>query len=609
MRLLRRTLVSSAIALALAGPGAASAQFSNMYFIGDSLTDAGSFKPVLPPGTGLFTTNPGPIWVTPFGQHYGFSVSPANQGGTDYAQGGANVTATPGYPDVPPVGSAIPIVTQVTQLLARGPFDPSALYTVQAGANDLNATLEKVLLGQMTQAQARVYMAGVATDLVAQIGRLGAAGARYIIVWDVPNVGKSPDAIESGQAPVITAFTQYYNGLLNAGLDSLGVPTIRLNTFSLLDELVANPGLYGFANVTSRACGATSALVCTPASLVTPDAAQTYLFADGHHPTTATYGIVAEYVASMIDGPRQIGALAEAPLAVEQANYRALDGRMWSSLNAPRSQGKLEGWAAYDYSHTDLQAGPSGGSAHMNTIAVGLDGKVSDRMLAGVMFGFTENKGDFGGAGGGYTLRQPVGTAYAGYGDGPWNVGATFGAGDLDYSSINRAIPLGTAVRTENSSGRGYEFTGRLLGGYWFAMKDLIHGPYARLAWTKAMVHQISETSTDSTALNYAGQTREQLLWSAGWQVAGSLGGVRPYARATWEYDSKDQNRYVNASSVTLGGAYSVPVVKPDSSYALFNLGASTEFGGVTAYVTGTGTAGRSDGNYWAVTIGIRTPL
>ena len=162
----------------------------------------------------------------------------------------------------------------------------------------------------------------------------------------------------------------------------------------------------------------------------------------------------------MIDGPQQMAALAEAPLAVEQANYRALDGRMWSSLNAPRSQRKLEGWAAYDYGHGDLQAGPNNGSARTNTLAVGGDMKVSDRMLVGVMVGYTESKGDFGGAGGGYTMRAPVGTIYGGYGDGPWYVGATVGVGSLDYSDIDRAIPLGSSVRTESGEARGTEYTG-----------------------------------------------------------------------------------------------------------------------------------------------------
>ena len=62
----------------------------------------------------------------------------------------------------------------------------------------------------------------------------------------------------------------------------------------------------------------------------------------------------------------------------------------------------------------DLQAGPTNGSGHMNTVAVGGDMKVSDQMLVGAMFGYTDNKGDFGGPGGGYTLRQPVGTRLRG---------------------------------------------------------------------------------------------------------------------------------------------------------------------------------------------------
>ena len=91
MRKLQRSVLASAIALAIAASGNAAAQFSNVYFFGDSLTDAGSFKPVLPPGTGLFTTNPGPVWAQVFGANYGITVTPANQGGTDYAQGGARV--------------------------------------------------------------------------------------------------------------------------------------------------------------------------------------------------------------------------------------------------------------------------------------------------------------------------------------------------------------------------------------------------------------------------------------------------------------------------------------------------------------------------------------
>ena len=58
-----------------------------------------------------------------------------------------------------------------------------------------------------------------------------------------------------------------------------------------------------------------------------------------------------------------------------------------------------------------------------------------------------------------------------------------------------------------------------------------------------------------------------------------------------------------------MGGSFSVPAYKPDNSWGLFNLGASTEFGKVTGYVTGSATAGKGDGDYYAITVGLRVPL
>ncbi len=455
-------------------------------------------------------------------------------------------------------------------------------------------------------------MATAAVQLGTQAAVIQAAGARTIMVWTAPDMGTTLSGAGTGQGATLTALANAFNQTLFGTMNAAGVQGIRLNGFALQNEILKNPAAYGLSNVTGIACTTPPNITiatCNASSLVSPSAPNTYFWANGAHPTTAGHQILGDYAISFIDGPQQMAALAEAPLAVEQANFRALDGRMWSSLNAPRSPGKLEGWAAYDYGHTDMQAGPGNGSAYMNTVVVGSDMKVSSHLLVGAMVGYTENKGDFGGAGGGYTLHQPVGTIYAGYGDGPWYVGATVGAGDLDYSNINRAIPLGMALRHENAEARGYEFTGRLLGGYWFTMKDLMHGPYGRLAWTRAVVKQFSEESTDSTALTFGEQSRTQWLWSAGWQVAGSFGSIRPYARATWEYDSKNPDRSISAASVTLAGNYSIPVRGPDTSYALFSVGASTEFGGVTGYVTGAGTAGRGDGNYWAVTVGLRMPL
>jgi outer membrane lipase/esterase len=318
---------------------------------------------------------------------------------------------------------------------------------------------------------------------------------------------------------------------------------------------------------------------------------------------------MADYATSFLVGPQQVAALGQAPIEVEQANFRAIDARMWSSLNTVRRPNKFDVWAAYDYGNSDRQAGIGNGSADMNTVVVGGDMKLSDQLLVGVAFGYTEERGDFGGPGGSYKLRQPVGTAYVGYGEGAWYVGATVGAGNLDFTEVNRNIPLGAAVRTESGEVHGNEFTARLLGGYWFRYADLLHGPYARVSYTKSKVNQYAENGTDSTALVFGEQNVTQLLWSAGWQATGVWGNLRPFARATWEYDSRDDDRTITASSVTLGGSYTIPVAKPDNSYALFNLGVSADFGGITGFLVGAATAARGDSNYYAITVGIRAPL
>jgi len=380
----------------------------------------------------------------------------------------------------------------------------------------------------------------------------------------------------------------------------------KVNTFGLFNEMLANPSAFGFANVTTPACGATPSLLCTSANLVTPDAASTFFYADGAHPTTAGHAVIAQAVESMLEGPAQIGALAEAPLAVEKATFRAIDGRMFSSVNAPRATNRFDAWVSYDYGHNDIDGRSLSGNADVNTIVAGGDMKVSDRMLIGVAFSYADNKGDFGATSGGYKLKEATGTVYAGYGDGPWYVGATLGAGDLDFSDVHRNFQLGALSRTETGETRGWQVMGSVLGGYWFTYNDWLHGPFARVSYQEIHVRGFSERGSDSTALSYGEQKRDSLVTSLGWQVAGRIANVRPFARVTWEMEAKDDDRSVQASSVTLGGSYSVSVIKPDRDYAQYLVGASADFSGFTGFLTGSGTSGRSDGDAYAVTVGVR---
>ena len=611
MSKLRLALVASAFALVAAGPAAA--QWSGFYFFGDSLTDAGSYAPALPAGTGRFTTNPDPVWAQIIGERYGFIVTPANQGGTDYAQGGARIALLPGVPNQPPTGTALPVTAQVTQQLGKG-IDPGAVFALWGGANDIFHQLGLAQAGAITSAQAQAAVALAATQYVQQVGALQAAGAQTILVFNLPDIGRTPAGQAGGPAAAaqISAIVGLYNSTVQAGLDALGGNVLRVDVNALFTDFLNNPAAFGFANVTAPACGATPSLLCTRASLVAPDANRTYAFADGVHPTGVGHELIAAFVVSLIEAPFTVAALTEGPLAVEQATFRTVDGRMWSALNTPISRKGFNAWASYDYANPDLDF--IRGDADLHTVSLGGDIRVSDHLLAGAAVNFSEYKADY--AGGGHKLEETSATIYAGYGTGPWYVGTSVLIGTLEYKDVRREFGLAGLARSERADTSGTHWALRVLGGYWMKAGALTHGPFGKLVYQEAEINGFSEPGSTSTALRYGEQNRDSLIASLGWQVQGQWGAVRPFGRVSWEYEFKDDVRSVSATPLGLGGAMTTTLRRPDNNWALFNVGASMEFGAGTAtmgpvsgYVMGTATAGKDDGDSYAVTLGIRVPL
>lgn len=611
----RNALVASAVALACSAP--ASAQWSSFSFFGDSLTDAGSYIPVVPPGVGRFTTNPDLVWAQVLGARYGFAITPANQGGTDFAQGGARLALLPGVPNSPPTATALPISSQVAQQIAAG-IDANAVYALWGGANDIFFQLGLAQAGVITSAQAQAAVILAATQYVQQVAALQAAGARNLVVFNLADIGQTPAGRAGGAAASaqITAITGLYNNTVQAGLNALGGNVLRVDLGALFAEILANPAAFGFTNATTPACGATPSLLCSPANLVTPNANQTFVFADGVHPTGAGHAAIAGMVASMIEAPFRTATLTEGPLAVEQATFRSVDARMWSGLNTPIAQKGMNLWASYDFANPDLDFGRVvSGDADAQTVSIGGDTRIGDRWVAGAAAHFSEYKASY--SGGSHKLEETAATLYAGYGSGgPWYLGTSLLIGNLDYENVQRNFDVGALQRTERGDTSGWHWAFRVLGGYWLTAGNVLHGPFAKLVWQEAEVSSFSEVAGTATALRYGEQTRKSLIGSLGWQVQGQWGAVRPFGRATWEYEFKDDARVVTAGPVGIGGTFATTLPKPDNNWALFNVGASMDFGQATTpgsrvsgYLMGTATAGKNDGDSYGITVGVRVPL
>ncbi len=558
---------------ALFSASALAADFGNTYFFGDSLTDSGYYAPLLPPGTGRFTTNPGPVWAENVAAAYGRSANPNNAGGTNYAQGGARVTGTPGVGAAPASG-AQPVATQITTYLAAsgGVADGRALYAVWAGANDVFVAATP---GAVPDPAA--YIQATAGELVAQIGRLSAAGAKYIVVPTVPDIGATPFGASTGPAGAagLTALSNGFNLAVQVGLNGAGIRVIHADTFTLLREVIADPATYGFTNVAGTACGATPSLVCTSAALVAPDAAQTYVFADGVHPTTGAHRVLSDYVLSLVEGPRSISLFAETPVKTRLAFHAGIFEQL-----AVRGHSDVNVWLGGDVGQLKFSAGADlpGAKGTPLALTVGADKRMSPTFVIGGAVGLGQVKPDFTG-GGDYTQNEQALALYGGYRDGSLGIRAAAALGNLDFDS-HRQVKLGPATRTVTGSTDGSNLSLAVRGDWDMTAGQLSHGPLAQVVVQRVRIEGFTENG-GSAGMRYAPQVRQSAIASLGWQFALDAGRYQPWARLTVDRELKKNTRTVNAGVATLqySSGFDYPAAAPDRSWGTLAAGVSGRLG------------------------------
>jgi outer membrane lipase/esterase len=302
-----RALLRSFIALACASVAtAASAQsFTGLFVFGDSLSDRGnvalavgadpaqtitgnSYIPSKPYASNQFSN--GDVWVKTFAEALGLApfATPSLAGGGDFAFGGARV-ATDG------VGLPPSLSEQETQFLSAtgGSAPPGALYIVAGGGNDARDALAAAASSGNPLATIASFAAEYAQATGLLVDRLQTAGARHIVVWDVPNVGLAPavTTLGGGASGLAMLVSQAMNTALAARLALESGATV-FDVYSLQNAIVANPASFRLTNVTD-ACGAIGS-VCNPA---------TSLFWDGIHPTSAGHAILAQGMLAVVAVP------------------------------------------------------------------------------------------------------------------------------------------------------------------------------------------------------------------------------------------------------------------------------------------------------------------
>jgi phospholipase/lecithinase/hemolysin len=287
---------------------AAGAPFSAMYVFGDSLSDTGNVSlattgriPVSPPYADRSFSN-GAVWAQDLATSLGLpALQPSLSGGTDFAYGGANTGSTPQHQ-----ANGTDLTSQFDQFTAQvGTPQTGALYAIWIGSNDV---LDIANDASLSPAQQQADVAAAVTNEVSVIDALVGRGARNFLVLDVPDLGKTPDEISRGAAAAATASSLaflYNSELAGAlqGLQSSGVVKVNLvDTFSLVDEVVAQPSLYGFSNVTDPVWTGNVSSSSSGTLNATGAAQNQFLYFDSLHPTSQAHALLATDMASILSG-------------------------------------------------------------------------------------------------------------------------------------------------------------------------------------------------------------------------------------------------------------------------------------------------------------------
>ncbi len=166
--------------------------------------------------------------------------------------------------------------------------DPNALYVIWIGSNDLID-----ILATAAPSSYAGDIATVAGNIDSAINTLAGVGAKNFLIATVPDLGKAPEL--AGESAVASALSAAFNSALTSSLPAppSGGSISVLNTYSLLDQIVANPA---FTNSTAPCLpNAVNYAGGTPC----PNPNQ-YVFWDYLHPTAAADVFIADAALNLV---------------------------------------------------------------------------------------------------------------------------------------------------------------------------------------------------------------------------------------------------------------------------------------------------------------------
>lgn len=570
---------SMIVALLVSGAASVHSQsFTSMIFFGDSNTDNGRYRyvPQYTTGstagqlntTGIYTTPGGLMWSAYLGSYYGVTVTPtaAPGGGNNYAAGNAHVA----YSGNSVIGeNAWSASQQITSYLSStgGTADPNALYTVYIGTNDLKIPATGLSgTSNLVDPQNLSGLQSLANQTSGLVQQLSSAGARYILVPNIASMTKTyAAALVAGYGPYWSQTwansLSIYNQAVWNGIASQGINFIPADFATVGEYVLLNAARFGITNtsVNTPACGSVAAVNCTSADLVTPNAMNTYFFADsGGHASSVVQKIEADYVYGLLVAPGQVSMLAnQASIGQIAMNNSYLDQVGYSFRgHAPNT---LSAWVLSGAQQINMSAAQTSASSSPYSGAAGMDYQYSQKLLLGGFVGYGQAQVNYSN-GGNFTQSGTTLGAYSGYKD-----GAVWANAMLSYNwmnnNINRVTPIGITSFSNTSTVNGANTSAAIQAGYNFDYGLATHGPVIGYQYVNTSVNGFTE-SGNFNSLQFGSQNINAQVGSAGYQAQAKVGDWLPFAKAIYnsQLGSLDRNVTTTLTTVT-APSYTMPAL------------------------------------------------
>jgi outer membrane lipase/esterase len=519
-----------------------------MIVFGDSLADAGQYPDADGPqgATLRFTNRVGPTYQDNSGEIFGLnsstllglklnvapadlaaSTSPVNAAlgvadGNNWAVGGDR---TDQIYDAITAQSSVIVPDDGTVLRTRTGYlptnnfhaDPNALYYLTGGGNDF-------LQGRvLSLSQSRA-----AADRLADSAQvLQQAGARYIMVWLLPDIGQTPAVAGTILQPISSLLSDAFNARLVSRLAQVDAEIIPLNIPRLVSETIADPARFGLAADQDLVETCFDGANCDENSVYgldspTPDPGK-LLFNDGVHPTVAGQRLIADYAYSLLAAPWEISLLPEMANGTLRAQQDELRAQWLADWGSWQRVGEWRAIVAAGGQKVDFDAQDNSADADGNgyNLTLGSSYRFAENWRAGLIAGAYRQNLEAGARDSDYKLNSYIATAFVQYQANHWWADIAASGGGLDYDNAKRKFALGVSEGAEKGDTDGELYAASVRLGFDFAGagRSWHLSPFISADYAHVEVNGYSEKGTRSTALTYEDQTRKSRRLGAGLQA------------------------------------------------------------------------------------------